>query len=344
MAHELSNVSGQYEAAFVVNGKLQPPWHGLGTYLDSHMTPHDALREAHMEWEVDTIPMQYAFNGEIMPVYDKRAVIRMDTGLQLGVVGNSYVAMQNREQADFIEALVGEGLGCVECVGALFSGKKTFWTIRVPGNMVVGGSDSKDFVEKYLIVSNSNDSSMTFRAFWSPIRVVCNNTLKAALHRRSVQDSVSIYHTTNMKTKIDEARKILNLASAYYREINDVYNQMRDTLVHDGMIRQFLDAVFPKPEDPKNTRAETICARNRQEVMTLFQDRSVPGVTMSGRTVWGLYNSITHRTSHMGNDYVKSDAPQDKASARMNSLMFGGTREKLNQTAFDSCLALMGAN
>lgn len=339
MAHELSNVSGQYEAAFVVNGELQPPWHRLGTYCESRMTPHESLRIANMEWEVDTVPMQYLFNGEVRSVTDKRAVVRMDTGLQLGVVGNSYLPMQNREQADFIEALIGEGEGCVECVGALFSGKKTFWTIRVPGNLVVGGEDSKDFVRRYLIVSNSNDSSSTFRAFWSPIRVVCNNTLKAALRGRSVVDSVSVYHTTNMKMRIAEARKILNLASDYYREAKDVYNQLRENTVDQEMAQRFLDAIFPKP-DPKNIRAVTINKAKRDQVVGIFEDKAVPGTTMAGRTLWGLYNAITHQTSHMGVDYVKSGTEEDKASARMQSLMFGGTREKLNQAAFDACLAL----
>jgi hypothetical protein len=108
------------------------------------------------------------------------------------------------------------------------------------------------------------------------------------------------------------------------------------------MVQRFMDAILPKP-DPKNVRAVGNNVRARQEIMTLYQDKSVPGVEMSGKSLWGLFNAVTHRTSHLGNDYYKQTS-EDKASARMQSLMFGGTRERLNQTAFDACLSLAGQN
>ena len=350
MAHELSLVDGEAEAAFAVNEQLglSRPWHGLGSFCDRRMTPFEALRKARLEWEVGLVPLCYMLGDKTIVLSNRAAIIRKDTGYCFGVAGKRFTPIQNRTQAEIVEAMVGEGVGCVECVGALFGGAKTFWTMRVPGYLMVGGDQAGDLVEKYLILVNANDAAMALRIFWSPIRVVCNNTLMAALRRSNAANSIIVRHTGDVREHIETAKMVLRRTTAYYGELFQIFNRFRQIEVDDAVLDAFLDRILPPAiaADGENAGEPDDAAKSgksREEIKRLFRDPDVPGVKMAGRTLWGLYNAAAHFASHHGFEEKPGRDSVDFASSRMNSLLFGGKRSKLNQAAFLACLELAAA-
>ena len=147
--HEISIVDGKAEAIFV--GK--PAWHGLGETVPDHLTVRAALTRAHLDWTVDKVPIFHRSAGseELTLIDSHVANVRSDDGRVIGVVGKDYVPIQHADQADFIEALLGEGEGVVECLGALREGRRQFWTIRLPGDFGVG---ERDRINRFLIACN----------------------------------------------------------------------------------------------------------------------------------------------------------------------------------------------
>lgn len=286
MAHEISVVNGVAEAAFAE----KPAWHGLGTLVDNLMTPAQALDAAHLRWTVEKRPIYIKAGEAFNEVPDKVATFRQDTNEYLGTVGADWVPVQNEEQANFIAALVGSG-AVVECVGALRQGKRTFWTVKAPGDVVIGG---QDVVSKYLVVCNGHDGSLAFRAFWSPTRVVCANTLRAALGG-NLQDSVALFHRSKVSDHLADARRTLGLADAYYNKLGEEFTRMLDRVLSDAEFRIYVEEVIPETAKEGGPTKMEAAARER---ITKNYFETGRGREMAGRTAWGAYNAVAEYLSH----------------------------------------------
>ena len=105
-----------------------------------------------------------------IPVPSKKAVVRTDTNDVLGVVGNSYVPVQNRQAFGFLDAIAAEGGIRYHTAGALRRGERIWLLGKLPGQIRVKGSD--DLTEKYLLlVATRHDGTSALRVFFTPIRV-----------------------------------------------------------------------------------------------------------------------------------------------------------------------------
>lgn len=326
MAHELStNAVGQVEAMFAKHVK---PWHELGEMVDGAQAPRVALVTAHMDWTVKKVPLKLP-NGETVP--NKVATIRDDSEKYLGTVGLDWTPVQNVEQAEFIEALVGTGKTVVECVGALREGRRTFWTCKIPGNLIVKKGDE---VERYMIVSNGHDGSLAFRAFWSPIRVVCSNTLNAALGMKGARDGVTLYHTKNVKNRVEQAKHVLGIAGEYYDTLGEVFHRMIQKEITGADFKMYLDEVFPLPKDAVKVGVTT----QRARAAVAHNLEAGAGSKLAGRTAWGAYNAVTEYVDHQKTQKQADEGTQREK--RFESLLMGTGRD-IQQRAFTKALALV---
>lgn len=322
MAHEITvREDGIAEAAFAI----VKPWHGLGIVTDDLMTPEEALKLANMDWTVSMSPIQTIEEFGGVRVEGYRAVIRDDSMKPLGIVKRNYTPVQNAQQIDIIKSLIGEGLS-VSAVGSLFGGKRTFWTCKCPQNMVLSDGDQ---IERYLILSNGHDGLTPFHIFWSPIRVVCNNTLSASL--RQATDKFCIRHTAQVESRIEEARKILGLAESYYENLGDSFETMKKKpMTVDQFIKDMLYPTFDVKEEEKSTRMS-----NKLESIT-ENFESAPGAE---QTVFGGYNAITYYTSHQ---QIKRTKTRDNVDERRFESVTSGAGKDLSDKAFNIALSLVG--
>src|SRR5688500_6929512 len=81
------------------------PWAQLGTVIDKPVSPAEALVLAGLDWGVELAPLMTRFNGEVIDVPDRYAVLRDTDGKVLGNVGSKYETFSNREAFDFFEPL-----------------------------------------------------------------------------------------------------------------------------------------------------------------------------------------------------------------------------------------------
>jgi hypothetical protein len=78
-------------------------------------------------------------------------------------------------------------------------------------------------IEQYLFLTTSHDGFGSITAAFTPIRIVCNNTLNAALRNQS--NSVKIRHTANVKERLDEAHKLMGISNRLSVQIETIFNQ-----------------------------------------------------------------------------------------------------------------------
>lgn len=341
MAHGLTiRLDGRVEAAYAG----ETPWHGLGKKMSANMTPDEALREAGLNWEVTKRPLWYK-NGTIVDQYaqtgDSFAIIREDSGAYFGTVGPQYRPIQNREQAEFLAALAGEGGIEVEMAGSLWGGSRQFWTCRVRGERIVEAEKRADRIKQYMVLANGHDGSLSFRAFWSPIRVVCNNTLNVSL-RRAGADGVMLRHTSKVGERIKQAKQILGLCGTYYEQLAEVFQKMAETRVdkatYDNVLKQVFDPIEADYEDHAKFAAAKVEAdiTKGKVVGNLARESKLFGLTKI--TAWDAYNSLTFYSSHQyGTDRKTADA----ADRHFDSVLHGSAR-RLQQEAFGHFATLSG--
>jgi uncharacterized protein (DUF697 family) len=112
-------------------------------------------------------------------------------------------------------------------------------------------------VKKYLLLTNSHDGKSMVRARLTPIRVVCNNTLSAALD--GAEQEVRIRHTPSAVDRLAQAHKLLGLTNSLYQELDIIFNRMNSKRITERQLIQFVTELVPDNEDATfNTRTENI--------------------------------------------------------------------------------------
>ncbi|MFA5158187.1 MAG: DUF932 domain-containing protein [Patescibacteria group bacterium] len=316
MAHELEKRNGKYQTFYAG----EKPWHGLGQAVDSEVTAAEAIRLAGLDWKAEKQDIMTC--GENHTIIDThKAVIRIDDQKFLGIVGTTYEIIQNIEAFDILDALVGEGLAMYNCAGSLFEGKRIFITCKLPGNIQIG----PDKIDKYLVLATSHDGSLSLHMKWTPIRVVCNNTLSAAFSIRGNKvrtDTVSIRHTLNYKSRVNEARELLGLTDVYYKRLEETCDQLFNTPMADSEFVEFTKKLYEPTlkDDQGNLKASTRCENKRNEAFELFHT----GIGMQDilNTKWAAYNAITEQVDHHRN-YTDSKLGGNQFDSRMTSTIWG---------------------
>lgn len=325
MAHNLAINEKTGNAAFF---GIEPAWHGLGKVLDNPATAKEAIEHAGLDFDVLQKPVEVNVGTDEDPHYitvpNKVVNYRSDNNKPLGVVGNVYTPLQNKDAFSFFDALVEEDEAVYHTAGALGKGERVWILAKMPNHIKVG---KDDIIDQYILIHNSHDGSSGITACVTNVRVVCNNTLTAAL--RETSNKVVIRHTVNAHARLAQAHELLNISNLYAKEMEDIFNQMAKTKISDKKVETFLNSIYPiNPDNETMTAARKI----RDGVMEAMEIGAGQDMLTAKGTVFGLYNAFTYYTDHM-KEFKDADS-------KLKSLWFGGAANK-RQNAFEAALSLM---
>ncbi len=313
MAHELATTNGQ--TAMMYAGEV--PWHRLGTRLDHPATAREAIEISGLNYQAELKDTQ---TTDGIPIPQRKAVIRSDTCDVLGVVGNSYVPVQNCQAFGFLDAVVADGGLRYHTAGALGRGERVWMLAKLPDDIRVKRSD--DVTEKYLLLSNSHDGSSSLRVFFTPIRVICANTLAIA-ERNGRGQGISIIHKGELATKVQQAQEVLGLAKHFYDDAEERINRLANHYPSVRQLEEYFLQVYPDSPDGESTRVKNV----RQEMMRLFEQGIGHDIPEIRHTTWTALNAVTEFVDHYRSTRGKSAS--DRASNRLESAWFGsGARLK----------------
>ena len=327
MAHELEIRDGQ--ACMMYAGET--PWHKLGTRVEKEVTAAACMRLAGLDWEVEKRPLYIHGKADVdgVPVIGEQidthfGIVRKEDDKVMGVVGKFYEPIQNVECFDFMDDLVGSGQALYHTAGSLFGGRRIFIAMKLPEDMKIGD----DRIERYLLLSTSHDGSLALNVRITPIRVVCANTLGAAL-AGDVQASFNVRHMPNYKGKVAEAREVLGLAEAYYQRMELEFHKMLDAKYSEGQITKLTQKLFPATVETENGKLEpsVFAKKNRERVIQLFHEGM--GNEAVANTRWAAFNAVTEWASHERSTVTFKG--QDENEVRMKSLMFGSAGNLIQQ-------------
>ncbi|MEO8174216.1 MAG: DUF932 domain-containing protein, partial [Sediminibacterium sp.] len=255
MAHNLNyNSNTTQHSFFSVNQKA---WHGLGKIVDQYPTSKEALQFAGLDYTVEKRKM-FTYDSENqltseetgikipeVAVPDYYATVRTDNDNVLGVVGKDYEVVQNIDAFAFFDSIVGGDDGIMyETAGALGKGERIFITAKLPGYIRVGNDD---LLEKYLFLTTSHDGYGSITAAFTPVRIVCANTLNAAM--RNHTNALKIRHTAGAKERLEQAHKLMGISNQMSFEMEQIFNRWTKVRITDQQVQKLImQALIPNKE------------------------------------------------------------------------------------------------
>lgn len=307
------------------------PWHQLGTKLDQPPTAREAIEAAGLNYEVNLVRIATLVG---QPVDQRRATVRDDTKEVLGVVGNSYIPVQNYQAFGFLDAVVAEGNLRYHTAGALGKGERIWLLAKLPDQIRIKQSD--ETVDKFLLLTNSHDGSSALRVYFTPIRIVCQNTLNLA-EKKSQGQGVCIRHQGNLHAKIKEAQRMLGLAHRFYDDAEAKINFLANHYPKTLQVENYFRLLYPDPGTGDSTRTNNI----RTELNRLFEQGIGHDQKAIRGTTWAAYNAVTEWVDH--HRPTRNAAPEDRANNRLKSAWFG-SGARLKAKAWDLALELANNN
>ena len=324
-------------------GKL--PWHELGTKVKQPATLEEALKEGGLDWLVEKVPIM-PIGEPTTPISHRVAVVRMDKkpgerDRVVGVVHPGFLPLQNRQGALMFDALLGQGQPIYHTGGYLKSGEVIWLLAKLPNDIRVRGDD---VLETYLLFTNSHDGSVGIDIRLTTVRVVCQNTLSLALHKKNTAGKVfRRAHNGSYELLQEEAKNFFAFTVQQTKEAEALFIRLASQSCKDEDFQRFLKLLIPDPTKPATarnntsvlrgyeTRMETILA-TRQEIVSVHREGIlVRKIAPAESTWWGALNSVTAWSDHV----------QESESDRYAHILLG-SGDKLKTTALAKIQAITG--
>ena len=314
------------------------PWHGLGVVLDEYPRSIDeALDKAGLGWKVThgdvlvvktpewTDDFGTKHPAELIPAKGFKANLREDTGEVLGIVSDEYEVVDNRDAFRFLDALIGSELH-FETAGSLWGGRRVWCLARLPEYVELGG----DLSATYIYVANSHDGSMAVTAAVTPIRIVCANTLGAALrqaeHGASAQRTFRFRHTGNLQTKFAEARQVLGMTINYQQQFKALADRLAlEPISRAALEHRVLRHLWVIDEDTGTRARRQPRAHDRAGARDLPRPRrrrATPPATAPGAS-GSAFNAIAEHLDYWQSAVMRSRSPAVPWSCSAGPVDFG---------------------
>lgn len=309
----------------------QTPWHGIGTKIESPVSSAEAIRLAGLDWTVEVAPI--VTNDQVRTnVDDYRVTRRVTDEAILGVVKRGWKPIQNLEAFRLFDAVLGEQQARYNDAGSLQGGSKVFITAKLPEPILVGLA--KDPVDRYLLLSNAHDGTRPLQMLFTPVRVVCCNTLNLALSRDSDDEKtkyaprVAISHRVMAQTRElqkQHAIKVMGQAHRWYQTFGDWTSFIASKQVSSAVVKNIIAEVFPPNKKKEVTPA---ILGHRVSVEQLFVDGKGHDQEGIAGTGWALLNAFTEYADHSWACRGKGDATD-----RSYSILMGGSKGLKNRAS-----------
>ena len=269
------------------------PWHGLGVPVSNDLTPQQMMEKAGVDWNVQEVETFIEYNNKKVATGQK-ALVRETDGRFLTTVGENWNPVQNSDAFNFFTEYCLSGDMEMHTAGSLKDGQMVWALAKVKSDFELFGGDR---VESYLLFSNPHQYGKAIDIRFTPIRVVCNNTLTLSLDQKA-DKSVKVGHRVEFDAS--EVKTALGIASdklAHYKEAAEYLGKRRVTA--ESLI-EYYNTVFPRTADKRvQGKSLTVDTLSRNAKMAYDVLETQPGAEYAEGTWWQAFNSVTYITDHV---------------------------------------------
>lgn len=296
MAHNLEIINGQAQMFSV----REVPWHGLGKVVTEAPSIPGAIKLAGLDWNVRELPIAFD-NGaslksgiEYKNIQGYKSLVRSSDDSVLSVMKSSYTVLQNQSAFEFFNPFVEAKAASLETAGSLREGKVIWVMAKLNKAPIEVGKG--DEVNKFLLLSNSHDGSIAVRVGFTPVRVVCNNTLTMALENSKSQ-IIKLRHSKTVSERLDNVQEIVNAMDAKFEATAEQYQYLASKVINKEDFEKFVNIVFKlKPEGTERDKMRH--NKMMQTITNLFENGAGAHLKSAKGTRWGAYNAVTEFLTH----------------------------------------------
>lgn len=279
---------------------------------------------------------QQFFHGSdsFKPLNNQFATYRTDINVPLGLVKARYTPVQNIEAFKFFNDAIGENKAVWQTAGAFGNGERIFVSAKLPDTILVNGHDP---IDNYLVFTTSHDGTSGVKILFTPIRVVCENTLNAAI--KDANNYVSIRHTESANKKLSIASEILGITKKKIKTFSEQMEKLTKIKMTDIQAQELFGNIIltDKELDQMNYAGYTIRdlinrqwrAMNDSNISTQkvnilcemnnYYHSGIGQKEFMG-TAYGVYNAVNGYYSNVDNI---------EGAKRMDTLLYGDKSRKI---------------
>lgn len=285
MAHEIEIIEGVANMAYVG----QVPWHGLGQSLEAGATPTEMMVAAGADWSVEKVDLRYMVNGDTFQS-KQQALIRTTDGKELTTVGKNWNPVQNQQAFDFFQQFVDQGDMEMSTAGVLKDGQIVWAMAKVNDGFTIKTDKGDDRVESNLLFTNPHMFGKSLNVRFTPVRVVCANTLSIALGGDN-----NVAYSQGHRTVFDKdaALKTLGIAKKKLDNYAEAANFLANKRYTEEDVVNYFDVIFPASAAAKKKNRHSTKFNQAMGFM-----HNQPGAELGEGTFWQLANTVSYMADH----------------------------------------------
>ena len=269
-----------------------------------------------------------------------KATLRDDVNKTLGVVGRDYGIVQNAKAFEFLD-FIAECSGHkpqIVSAGALGYGERMFICAQLGEDSYLNPNDA---IKNYVVFTNAHDGTGAVLCFFTPIRVVCQNTLNMAI--KSCPNKVVFKHTKHVEKRLDweiaanreKAKEVFSKSVKFSEEFLNNMMMLKEQRVDSAFVNDFTAQMYLnsaqmellKKANGEMDKVDEISTRAKNQINAL-RDAIANGVGQDqnrGTKVW-LLNGVT--------TFLHNERTYKSAEDEFRSMLEGDALKK-TQRAYD---------
>lgn len=318
--------------------------------VENCQTAEEVIKKANLDWSVEKCPIfgQMPLGVDRLEndcfIHDENyyakipnayGIYRTDLNIPLGIVKDRYNIVQNIDAFAFFNDAIGKDKAIWQTAGYFGNGERVFVSAKIPKSIFV----EDDPVENYLVFTTSHDGSSGVKILFTPIRIVCQNTLNAAIRESS--NYISFRHTDSVHDNIRTVTDIIKASNAKVESLAEAYNAMRKVKITDNKAMEYFNKLILSEAEIENLRItghtyqeiiyknyQAMCDANistkKVNVISSMYDYYHGGIGQKDilGSGWGLYNAVSGYYSNIDNAV---------GLKRMDSLLYGDKSKKIQK-------------
>lgn len=300
-------------------------WFNKGIDISSSTTSGLAVSAAGLDWIVDKKPIRVV-EGKTIP--NKFAMVRKDNEEPIGVVGNEYKAVQNRD-AFMIADLITKRNGKFIYAGQFDGGERTWMLMDLQQTFTIQGIK----IERNLLIMNSHNGSTCLALMPVNVNVVNNTTVNVATDKYPIQFKVK--HTGNLPTRVKDINSIMDKTDMEWNLFEKTSRVLANKVLLPSQIKKFYEDLIPGLNKTKpHPKAVTM----KDEIAKHFEWGSGNNVINIKGTAWAMFNGICEYLEYKRP--TRTFGENKNADEQRTKAMLFGSGQKFKQAAFDLLISI----
>jgi phage/plasmid-like protein (TIGR03299 family) len=319
MSHNIDFSTGRAAMAFI--GSRNDIWHRHGQEMRPGMSTAEWAVAAGLDWKAVKVPALAALTGpefdhidpakRFAEVAGRKHIVRSDNGHPLGYVSDLYQPVQPADVLAWFEQYISvDERFQLDVAGSLKKGEIIWATATFRDSLKVGGDEHK---ARLLMTTTFDGSGATINK-GTMTRVVCNNTLDAALGSEK-NTVVRTRHSTKFDGKrVGDELAVIAKGFSHYAAMGDA---MAGVHMAAADVSNFFKAILDIPFDAKESDLST---RKLNQFNAIKDSYKTTCRETEQLTAWAALNAITRYVDHSP-VFSTKDASDER---RFLSTQFGG--------------------